>query len=138
MRKLYSIAFFVLFSTQAIAETYRAEFIGAYDADTYRLKINIWIDQYWESNVRLSGVDTPEKSWRASCFAEREMAERARVFALEHLSNADQILVTIKKAGKFGRPLAVVSVDGLDMAAALVNAGFAKPYDGGAKDPWCD
>ena len=78
---------------------------------------------------------------RARCAREARLAERARGFTAAHLNRAADSLVTLEDIhyGKYaGRVLAKVRLaDGSDLGKALINAGLARAYDGGARPDWC-
>jgi endonuclease YncB( thermonuclease family) len=124
---------------------YEARFISIYDADTFTLEYTVPVGipfskgLLMEQSVRLYGLDTPEKSWRAKCEDERNRAISASVFVENLLVNAKSIKITIPaKKDKFGRLLALVVIDGKDLTETLVSKGFARRYYGGTKSTWCD
>lgn len=122
----------------AFSGTYDAEYLSAYDGDTVRLKIDVWPGMVWEGNVRLNKVDTPEYGWRAKCVEEKRLATFARSHTIHLLESAERIRVTIDRFGSRGRPLALISVDGLDLSQSLIDAEYARPYHGGKRQSWCD
>lgn len=114
------------------------EVVKVVDGDTLDVRIRIWLGQELETKVRLHGIDTPES--RSRCTAEKDLAKRAqrRLQALVTGAKSTVLLhdVTNDKFG--GRVRArVLLPDGTDLAAALVVEGFARPYDGGTRQPWC-
>ena len=99
-----------------------------------------------ETDVRLSGIDTPEKrplkkkrdgTLRSakSRSNEKYAAARSRLALLELLrANELEFTVSAPKIGKYaGRIVAGVSIDGVDAAQFLIENGNALPYDGGRK-----
>ena len=50
---------------------------GAYDGDTLYITMPGLPDELARMTVRLRGVDTPERSWRADCEEELEAGTRA-------------------------------------------------------------
>jgi endonuclease YncB( thermonuclease family) len=85
------------------------------------------------------GIDTPEKGWRAKTDRERELALKAKAFLKEMIDSSYEVLVYSNDGrGKYGRWLVNVVCDGEDAGLALIQAGLARPYDGGTKDetPW--
>jgi micrococcal nuclease len=95
------------------------------DGDTIRLGAE---------RIRIVGLDTPELN--ARCPAERELAVEARGF-LRGLLAAGAVGIERRGADRHGRTLAVVTVNGRDVAALLIAAGLARPYDGGRRAGWC-
>lgn len=89
--------------------------------------------------VRLRGIDAPEAGHRAGCDAERESAGRAARAAAHLLDEAETVIVRGPVWGKWGgRVVADVILDGeRSLAALLVRADHARPYDGGARAGWC-
>ena len=114
-----------------------AQVIQVIDGDTIAVKARIWLNQELETRVRLEGVDAPELAGR--CERERALAARARAF-LEAMLDGGEVVLSQIQYGKFaGRVVARVETSsGEDLSAALLAAGLARPYEGGARTPWCD
>jgi endonuclease YncB( thermonuclease family) len=89
-------------------------------------------------HIRIVNVDTPELGAHARCPAEAELAERARRFTAEQLAGSKvEIRPDPKRPhDRYGRTLARVTVDGIDLGEALVAAGLAREWDG-RRRPWC-
>lgn len=106
------------------------------DGDTIRVRAHIWLGQEVVTNVRLRGVDTAEM--HARCDAERRLAEQARVFVEDKLTE-DHIVLRDITYDKYGRRVvaSVMTASGEDLSQALLAAGLAHPYQGGHKMPWC-
>ena len=125
-------------TTLAPAYTYRATFLRAVDGDTIDVLIDLGFHVRLEARLRLAGIDTPE---RKGVTAEAGLA--AREFTRAWCTRSDLIaerlvIVTLKDRGeKYGRFLARVywNASGESLNDALVAAGHAKPYDGGARTP---
>jgi micrococcal nuclease len=113
-----------------------AEVLRVIDGDTLTVRAKIWIGQELTTNVRLSGVNAPELS--GGCDEERTLAEAARRFLATRVEGRPVILrkIALDKFG--GRVVAVVEDGAGDLAAALLAARLAVPYDGGRREPWCD
>ena len=89
--------------------------------------------------LRLVGIDTPEKGWRAKTDRERKLALEARDFLKNMIVTAKDVLVYSEDGrGKYGRWLTRILADGVDCGDALISAGLARPYWGGTKstEPW--
>lgn len=114
-----------------------ARVLQVIDGDTIAVKARIWLNQELETRVRLAGVDAPELAGR--CERERALAARARAF-LEAMLEGGEVVLSQIQYGKFaGRVVArVETLSGEDLSAALLAAGLARPYAGGARTPWCD
>lgn len=112
-----------------------ARVIRVVDGDTVEVEAQIWLGQTVQTAVRLRGVDTPEL--RGKCADERVKAQAARDLLAARVGPQVMLLdVGFDKYG--GRVVARLhSLRGQDMAAELVKAGLARPYDGGGRTPWC-
>ncbi len=100
----------------------------AVDGDTIRLG---------GERIRILGLDAPE-THQACCRAERRLGDRATERLRELLASGDVRIERGPRPDKYRRTLAVVTVDGRDVAAILISEGLARPYDGGRRLPWCD
>ena len=90
-------------------------------------------------SIRVFGVDTPEKGFRAKCESEAKRGEAATKFTKDLLASGKKIQVEIKEWDKFGgRVLGDVLVDGKSLRAALIANGYAREYYGDAKKSWCE
>ncbi|WP_439817764.1 thermonuclease family protein [Zavarzinia sp. CC-PAN008] len=119
-----------------LAGPYRAQVLNVVDGDTIEVRVLIWLGQEVTTLVRLEGIDTPEL--RGQCADERTRAHAARQ-ALAALLGDGGVELSGVQMDKFGgRVVAQVKgADGRDLAAALVAQGYARPYAGGRRQPWC-
>jgi endonuclease YncB( thermonuclease family) len=95
-----------------------------------------------ELAVRVYGVDTPEKGFRAQCDSEKQRGEAASAFTKNAIAQAaatgGKFQVTMYGWDKFGgRVLGDILVNGQSLRAALIANGFAREYYGDAKQSWC-
>jgi len=121
---------------EALAGPVRAEVLEVIDGDTIRVGAHIWLGQRVTTLVRLSGVDAPEL--KADCAEERRLAELARRLLRDRLGEGDVWLTDIEYEKFAGRVLArVATADGSDLSHGLLQAGLARPYDGGKRASWC-
>ena len=121
---------------QELAGPIEAEVVRVIDGDTITVRARIWIGQELTTNVRLSGVNAPELS--GTCAEERALAEAARRFLADRVEGRP---VTLRKIAldKFGGRVVAEVEDGAgDLAAALLAARLAVPYDGGRRGSWCE
>jgi len=103
---------------------YRAEIIGVYDGDTVTAKVDLGFLHFQIMKLRLYGIDTPELRG-----AEREQGLIVRDIVREKILNKEVVIDTYKdKQGKFGRYLATINVDGIDLNQWLVDNGHAVRY----------
>ncbi|MFN3889798.1 MAG: thermonuclease family protein [Beijerinckiaceae bacterium] len=126
---------------RGVAGPYRAESIRVVDGDTFEARLRIWFNQDATLLVRLDGVDAPE--FRGRCPLERRLAGEARD-ALAAILASGEVFVRDLRADKYnGRAVARASVAGAqgapgdDVGEMLVAGGYARPYDGRARPPWC-
>jgi endonuclease YncB( thermonuclease family) len=121
---------------EALAGPVRAEVLEVIDGDTIRVGAHIWLGQRVTTLVRLSGIDAPEL--KADCAEERRLAELARRLLRDRLGEGDVWLTDIEYEKFAGRVLArVATADGSDLSHGLLQAGLARPYDGGKRASWC-
>jgi endonuclease YncB( thermonuclease family) len=95
-----------------------------------------------ELAVRVYGVDTPEKGFRAQCESEKQRGEAASAFTKNAINSAaatgGKFQATLYGWDKFGgRVLGDILVNGQSLRAALIANGFAREYYGEAKQSWC-
>ncbi|HAT77040.1 MAG TPA: nuclease [Flavobacterium sp.] len=110
--------------------------IRIYDGDTYYVNLkNVHPIIGKNIGIRLRGIDTPELKTGCS----KLLALKAKEFVAEKFKNAKLIQIKNISRDKYFRIDADVFVDSLDLSKELINAGFAKSYDGGTKTIWeCD
>ncbi len=111
------------------------------DGDSIKLVCTLFPGLTQRINVRIVGTDTPESGWRARCDSERRRAGLAKEF-VEGLVDAGGgvVILTDIALGKFaGRTLGdiLTGPDRVSLRAALIDAGHARPYDGGRREGWC-
>ena len=92
-----------------------------------------------ELAVRIYGVDTPEKGFRAKCPQEDERGKLATKFTTNAVAKSSKRQVVLYDWDKFGgRVLGDIILDGQSLRAALIQNGFAREYFGDAKQSWCN
>lgn len=91
-----------------------------------------------ELAVRIFGVDTPEKGFRAQCLSEDQRGQAATQFTKNAVAASQKRQVTLYAWDKFGgRVLGDIILDGRSLRAGLIANGFAREYFGEAKTSWC-
>jgi endonuclease YncB( thermonuclease family) len=90
--------------------------------------------------VRVFGVDTPEKGFRAKCESEAKRGADATAFTKKVISESKTARVAIIDWDKFGgRVLGDIILDNnVSLRALLIQNGFAREYYGEAKQSWCN
>lgn len=157
--KKFSIAIFISFiSLSSVSYTYKkkyktdintckhtaesfkcVKYVSAYDGDTITVDIpNINPFFGYHVKVRIKGIDTPELTSKSTC--EKKIAEEAKNRTTMLLISAKKIdLIHIGKE-KYGRILAEVIADGVNVGSVLLKEKLAYTYDGGTKKKinWCN
>jgi micrococcal nuclease len=131
----------LLLSTAAVADDFlqMREFRDnvCYDGDTCYVTAPSLPEPLQKMSIRILGIDTPEI--RGDCAEEKDLAMQGRVLANELFRAADEITLENLDWDKYGgRVLADVYLDGELFSQKLIDAGLARPYDGGTKTPWCN
>ena len=92
-----------------------------------------------ELAVRIYGVDTPEKGFRAKCPQEDEHGKLASKFTNNAVAKSVKRQVVLYGWDKFGgRVLGDIVLDGQSLRGMLIQYGFAREYFGKAKQSWCN
>lgn len=85
-------------------------------------------------HVRVKGLDAPEIR-HAACPAEKAAGEASKAFVVKIVRDAEIALVRDRK-DRYGRTVADVSVNGSDLADAVIAAGYGVRWTG-QKHDWC-
>lgn len=108
---------------------YGASVIRVVDGDTVDLRVDLGLDVNINMRVRLAGIDAPERGKPGGTEATNWLSER--------LTTRVQIVIKTKKdkKEKFGRYLAEIYLlgDTISVNQKMIEAGMAKPYDGGKR-----
>ncbi|NDF99596.1 MAG: thermonuclease family protein [Chitinophagia bacterium] len=92
-----------------------------------------------ELAVRIYGVDTPEKGFRAQCPSEDQRGQAATAFTKNAVASTQKHQVIIYGWDKFGgRILGDMILNGVSLRSELIKNGFAREYYGEAKQSWCN
>lgn len=129
----------MLASSYALANPYNWKITRIIDGDTVAFEAT-WLPDPLkkELSIRVYGVDTPEKGFRAKCPKEAERGQAATKFTQKVLSEAKLIQVQLRDWDKYGgRVLGDILVDGKSLRNLLIANGYAREYFGDAKTSWC-
>lgn len=120
--------------------TYDAQIIRVNDGDTVVIAAPFLPAPLKpELAVRVFGVDTPEKGFRAQCAAEDARGQAASEFTKKAVSASSQRQVVLYGWDKFGgRVLGDIILNGQSLRTMLIQNGFAREYFGEAKQSWCN
>jgi endonuclease YncB( thermonuclease family) len=92
-----------------------------------------------ELSIRVYGVDTPEKGFRAKCPKENELGQAATAFTKNKIQQSQKRQIVLMDWDKYGgRVLGDVLLDGQSLRMMLIQNGFAREYYGEAKQSWCN
>ena len=114
---------------------YKCKVTRVVDGDTIDALIDLGFDVKYQSRVRLYGIDTPESRTRDK--DEKARGLLAKKFLQEQIDSGDSICLQTKmkdSRGKFGRVLASVIVDDVNINELMVEKNHAVAYYGQSKD----
>lgn len=147
MKKLLILAVCLLgFSSVAHAQKtkegviYDVEFTRVIDGDTVAFSAS-WLPAPLkkELSLRVYGVDTPEKGFRAKCASEDKHGKAASEFTTLMLKSSTKRQIVLMDWDKYGgRVLGDVVLDGKSLRSLLIQNGYAREYYGEAKTSWCN
>jgi len=120
--------------------TYDAQILRVNDGDTVVISAPFLPQPLKpELAVRIYGVDTPEKGFRAKCPQEDERGKLATKFTTNAVAKSSKRQVVLYDWDKFGgRVLGDIILDGQSLRGMLITNGFAREYFGEAKGSWCN
>jgi endonuclease YncB( thermonuclease family) len=142
------VAGFIFSALNAHAQTgkqkdgviYDAKITRVIDGDTVAFEATFLPDPLKkELSIRVFGVDTPEKGFRAKCAKEDVMGQKASDFTKKAVVSTKHHQVILMDWDKYGgRVLGDVILDGKSLRQALITNGLAREYYGEAKTSWCE
>ena len=106
--------------------TVEGQHIYVIDGDTFSLN---------GTRIRVAGIDAPE-THPARCPYEAQIGAAATQ-KLADLLRGRPLWVSGLKTDRYGRAVAVVRVNGEDVANAMIGSGLARNYDGKQRQGWC-
>ena len=104
------------------------------DGDTIDVDLDLGFDIIYKCRVRLYGIDTPESRTRNK--DEKARGKLASKFLQDAISNGKHVILQTQlkdSKGKFGRVLASVIVDGIDINQQMIDNHMAVKYKGQSK-----
>jgi endonuclease YncB( thermonuclease family) len=119
--------------------TYDAQIIRVIDGDTVVISAPFLPAPLKpELAIRIFGVDTPEKGFRAKCSSEDARGQAATKFTKDAVDQAQKRQVIFYDWDKFGgRVLGDIILNDQSLRTMLIKNGFAREYYGEAKQSWC-
>lgn len=144
MKKILTLL--LLVPTLALAQktpqgvTYDAQIVRVNDGDTVVIAAPFLPAPLKpELAIRIYGVDTPEKGFRAQCPSEDARGQAATEFTKKAVVGSSKRQVVLYGWDKFGgRVLGDIILDGQSLRTKLIQNGFAREYFGEAKQSWCN
>ena len=108
--------------------------IKVYDADTITIATRLPFKDspLYRLSVRLNGIDAPEIKGKDISNEEKEAAVIARDVVSKMILHKDVVLKNIQTE-KYGRVLADVYIDNINLNEYLITHKYAVKYDGGTK-----
>lgn len=125
---------------QKAGVTYNAVITRVIDGDTVAFQA-LWLPDPLkkELSIRVFGVDTPEKGFRAKCPEEDARGQAASAFTKKLIEQSTTRQVVLMDWDKYGgRVLGDVLLNGQSLRYMLIQQGFAREYYGEAKQSWCN
>jgi micrococcal nuclease len=110
----------------------RGKVIKVYDGDTITIasKLPYKSSEMYRFSVRLRGIDSPEI--KSKSLAEKELAMNSKM-ALSNLILGQIVELKNVSTEKYGRILADVYIDNVNVNTWMLENKLALPYDGGKK-----
>ena len=143
IRRIVFLFLFCFLSPPLLAASYGPYSLNApiaVDGDTIKADVEIWPGILAEASIRVAGVDTPElvgNGTRVIPPCEKAMATKAREFTQAWIGTHQPLSIQRVQSFKYGIGAVVVGKDQTLLAGALIAAGHARPYSGGARQLWC-
>jgi len=130
----------LVYAVDKTGVTYDIKITRVVDGDTVAFYASFLPDPLKkELSIRVYGVDTPEKGFRAKCKSEAARGQAATEFTKHAVAEAKQTQMVLMDWDKYGgRVLGDVILDGKSLRAELISQGFAREYYGEAKQSWCN
>lgn len=134
----FSVATFA--QQQKTGMLYNVVLTRVIDGDTVSFQAN-WLPDPLkkELSLRVFGVDTPEKGFRAKCPQEDQRGQAATAFTKQLVSMSQNKQIILMDWDKYGgRVLGDLLLDGKSLRQMLIANGYAREYYGEAKTSWCN
>jgi micrococcal nuclease len=117
---------------------YEWKVLRAIDGDTVEIQVDFLPSELGDKlHIRIWGVDTPEKGFRAQSEHEKALGLKASEFTKNAIVNAKEIKINLIMWDKFGgRVLGDLIIDGKSLRQLLLDNGYAREYYGDKKQSW--
>ncbi len=136
IRKFFSLLLLGVSTPLLAYGPYSAEVIEVVNAETVKIKVEIWPGQSQVTDLHLDGVTTPGKNGSPEC--EIALSRQAATFTKDWLAHSDTIEVSeIKNAALSGNVVGRISVKSAYLGDALIAADLGAVNYGGPNAAWC-
>ena len=80
---------------------------------------------------RVENIDAPERGARSECPEERVLAEAASAYVVAWIAEARRVEAhPVGRRDRYGRIVARIEIDGVDLGERLIARGLAQPWRG--------
>lgn len=83
-----------------------------------------------EPSYRIENIDAPETGHRAQCPAERALGEMAKEELRVWVTRARRVEALPSGFDRYGRTLARIEIDGVNVGERMIARGLARPWRG--------
>jgi micrococcal nuclease len=106
--------------------TYNATVVKIVDGDSVWLEVDVGFHMSYKYNFRLGRINTPEL--RSKDPEEKAAAYAAKDRLAELIPVGTKVLLKTDKPGKYGRWIAEIFVDLVNVNDTMMDEGLAEPY----------
>ena len=99
--------------------------VSVYDGDTVTVAFDTFGLGFFMHNMRLMGIDAPEM--KSILLDEKTAALKSRDY-LRTIALDREVAFEVSETDKYGRLLVTMHVGPIDVSAAMLSSGNAKPY----------
>ena len=109
---------------------------SVYDGDTFRADIDGPSPMAGRNvSIRVADIDTPEI--KGHCSKETHLAVKARDLTASLLKAGSAVELKNLRRGYYGRIVAEVWIDGVNLSVILLDQGLARQYNSWVRQKWC-
>jgi len=111
---------------------YKVKLERVVDGDTCDVSIDLGFDVWLtKQRLRFYGLNAPESRTRDKI--EKARGLRSKEYVKQIMEAAEEIVVISHERGKYGRILAEIICDGVNLNKEMIAHGYAVEYYGGAR-----
>lgn len=109
--------------------TYLAKIERIIDGDTVDVSIDLGFKTYTKQRLRLARIDAPEMFGVKHSSEEYESGKKAKAYLESLIPPGTMVTIKSEKTGKFGRYIAEIQVDEVNVNDHMVKKGYAEYED---------